>query len=87
MQIIDFDFLDAHCGDTTLEQALSETRRELKTRRTAYERWAKSQPSKTDTFKKQYAKLAAIKAVLATMDEKEFDRRLKAAFAQTELFT
>ena len=87
MKLIDFDFLDSHCNDVTLQEALTEIRRENKTRRSAYERWAKNQPSKIQTFKTQFTRSAAIEAVLATMSEKEWQRRLTAAFGQGELFT
>ncbi len=87
MKLIDFDFLLLHCDDITLEEALREIRRENSTRRKVFERWARGQPSKTNTYRKQFTASAAIATVLATMTKEEWRRRMTAAFGQTALFT
>lgn len=85
-KLIDFHHIESTCDDVTLGEALAEIKRENKTRQTAYARWAKAQPSKSKQYANQYRKTAAIAAVLATMTEVEWRRRMIAAFGQTELF-
>jgi hypothetical protein len=85
--ILDFDQLTSDARGVTLPQALSEIRRELKTRRSAYERWARNEPTKADTYRKQYRELAALEAVLATFEVTSWNKRINAAYGQGELFS
>lgn len=82
-QLIDFDALQADTRKITLEEAKKEIVRELKARRSAFERWAKAQPSKADYYRKRYRSLAAVNDVLLTMEPEAWNRRIKAAHTQT----
>ncbi|HFA48083.1 MAG TPA: hypothetical protein ENJ95_03585 [Bacteroidetes bacterium] len=83
---LDFDQLALDCKSVTLDEAIKEINRENKMRRSVFQRWAKAQPTKEATYEAQYRKTAAIAAILATMTEKEWQRRMTAAFGQAKLF-
>lgn len=87
-QLIDFDKLQSNTQGITLDEAKKEVARELKTRRSAYARWAKAEPRKTDKYAKQYQTLAAVNDILLTMTEEQWNRRMKAIHTHTgDLFS
>jgi hypothetical protein len=76
--IIDFDSLYSFANDVTLDEALTELKRENKMRRQCYERWSRLEPQKIDAYKRQYVRSLAVQLVIASMEPIEFRRRLLA---------
>jgi hypothetical protein len=86
MKLLNFDQLTSQAKSTTPDEAKKEIARELKMRRKVFQTRASKEPSKADTYRKQYMATAAIGAILDTMTEANWQRRMTSAYGQSELF-
>ena len=81
--LIDFDALQSDTKGITLGEAQKELARELDMRRSTFARWARHQPGKAGTYRKQFQALAAVNDIILTMSPENWERRMKAAHSQT----